>query len=112
MTNIRRPLPFNSPFQKNTNALRSLWLRLKAFMYRVCDSQFFHVQHFLALKMIEFPFYIFNRGSLVAGHLLDCLHTTKHRHKREVELFQGIKHPMLHFLYPSESQGALVSPLY
>ena len=36
--------------------LRSLWLRLKAFVNRVCDSQFFHVHHILALNIIEFPF--------------------------------------------------------
>lgn len=35
--------------------LRSFWLRLKAFVYRVCDSQFFHVHHILALNITEFP---------------------------------------------------------
>ena len=45
----------NSPFEKNTNALRNLWLTLKAFMYRVCDSQFFHVHHILGFNIVESP---------------------------------------------------------
>ena len=36
--------------------LRSLWLTLKAFVYRVCDSQFFRVHHILAFNIIELPF--------------------------------------------------------
>ena len=45
----------NSSFEKNTNALRNLWVTLKAFIYCVCDSQFFHVHHILAFNITEFP---------------------------------------------------------
>ena len=34
----------------------SLWLRLTAFVNRVCDNQFFHAHHFLAFNITEFPF--------------------------------------------------------
>ena len=49
-------LPPIPPSISQKTQLRSLWLRLKAFVYCVCDSQFFHVYHFLALNIIEFTF--------------------------------------------------------
>ena len=85
--------------------LRSLWLRLKAFVYRVCDSQFFHVHHFLALNIIEFPF---TSLTVADGQIFTCcLHTTKHRHKREVEHFARFKTSNTTFLVPQRKSRNL-----
>ena len=55
--NFRRPLSPNFQFFLQKTRMRSLWLTLKAFaVYRVCDSQFFHVHNILAFNIIEFPF--------------------------------------------------------
>ena len=48
-------LDYRFHLRKNTNALRSLWLTDKAFMYRVCDNQFCLVHHILELNITEFP---------------------------------------------------------
>ena len=94
--NFRRPLPPIPPSEKHECTI--LWLSLKAFVYHVCHSQFFHVHHILAHNIIRFSTSV----TVPDGQTfkLDCLHTTKHglrkgSRKMKSNTFK-VKHPMLH----------------